>query len=576
MQTHQIQEQLKKLLASRVFRNSARMSRFLTYTVKQALRGQSESLKETLVGSKVFDRAPDYDPRIDPIVRVEARRLRQKLSEYYATAGSEDTVIIEYPKGTYWPRFSERKAGGAKQADGPGKMESILVLPFINLDANTTNDYFSDGLTQELIHALTQVKGLRVVGWSSAARLRGKSPQSSEVIGQVQTDAILEGTVSREGNLLRIHAQLVQAATGVYLWTQSYQREMEGLFTLQEEIARSIAAVLRVRLTEGGSSQRKHSVEAHDFYLKGRFEWFRRTPDSIRQSIALFQRAIGEDGRCAPAYAGLADAHSLLADYSIESSTESMPLARQAALRALELDPNLGEAHVSLAIVVGLYDWDWARAESHYKKAIALNPGYVTAHHWYGLDHLALLGRFEEAYQHLTIAADLDPLEPILVEALAFLAMLRRDFDDAARRYERMTKDFPQFPRSWTGLGRANFCLGHYGKAIQMLEKGRQISGDLPSVMGALAQTYGCSGNLVKARRMLARLHEIARGQHVAASCLALAHLGLGQQEEALEWLERGVSRRDMPMTQIGVHAAYDALRGDPRFEELVRRVGLK
>ncbi|MBK5291996.1 MAG: tetratricopeptide repeat protein [Acidobacteriia bacterium] len=551
------------------------MRRFLSFTVQQALRGQTESVKEALVGVEVFDRAPDYDPRIDPIVRVEARRLRQKLAQYYASAGGDDCVIIDYPKGAYVPRFTSRDRVSVA-APPASKLESILVLPFTNLNAGSENDYFSDGLTQELIHALTQVDGLRVVGWSSAARLRGKSAQSSELSGQIQTDAILEGSVSREGNLLRIHAQLVQAATGVYLWTQTYQRGMAGLFRLQEEIARSIAAVLRLRLAETGSSQRLHSVEAHDFYLKGRYEWFRRTPDSIRQSIALFQRAISEDQRCAPAYAGLADAYSLLADYGLESSMESMPMARQAALRALEIDPNLGEAHVSVAFAAGLFDWDWKSAEGHYKKAIELNPGCVTAHHWYGLDHLALQGRFEEATPHLTLASQLDPLEPILTESLAYLAMLRRDFDEALHRYERMTADFPQFTRSWTGLGRVNWCVGRYGKAIEMLEKGRQISGDLPSVLGALSQTYGCSGNSLKARDMLARLHEIARRQHVAASCFALSHLGLDQPDEAIEWLERGVSRRDIPMTQIGVYPAYDALRGDPRFEQLIQRIGLR
>lgn len=552
------------------------MRRFLEFTVRQVMEGKSGEIKEALVGVEVFDRPADYDPRIDPIVRVEARRLRQKIEQYYAAEGTRDPVRIEYSKGGYAPTITriEREIGSPASLEA-GTVRSVLVLPFTNLVAEGDQEYFSDGLTQELIHAFTKVSGLRVLAWNSSARLRGKSAQAPDVNDQAQADVIVEGSVRRQGDRVRVHVQIVEAKSGFYLWTDTFERTIGDLFALQEEIARSIASVLRIQLTASVAPRTVYRVEAHDFYLRGRHEWFRRTEQSLRQSIVLFQRAIQEDKRCAPAWAGLADAQSLLADYGVETAEDVIQVARPAAMRAVELDPTLAEAHTSLAFIKSFFDWDWAAAEQCYRTAIGLNPGYVTAHHWYGLDLLALQGRFEEARAEIEIASRLDPLEPVIIEALPYLSLLSRDYASAEAGFRKLIASAPQFAKGYTGCGRSLWAMGRYEEAIEMLEIGRGLLGNVPSVMGALGQSYAMAGNEAEARRLLALLYEMAKSRHVAASCLAVAHLGLGEPEEALTHLERGVEGREYSLHHLKVHPAYDALRGQARFERLLVRMNL-
>lgn len=552
------------------------MRRFLEFTVRQVIEGKSGEIKEALVGVEVFDRPADYDPRIDPIVRVEARRLRQKIEQYYAEEGARDPVRIAYTKGGYAPTIvrPERETGPL-EAPSVGTIRSVLVLPFATLGAGQDQEYFSDGLTQELIHAFTRVSGLRVVAWNTSARLRGKSAQASDVNEQAQADVIVEGSVRRQGDRVRVHVQIVEARSDFYLWTETFERTIGDLFALQEEIAGSIASVLRIQLTAPATPRPNYRVEAHDFYLRGRHEWFRRTEQSLRQSIVLFERAIKEDERCAPAWAGLADACSLLADYGFEPTAAAIEEGRPAVMRALELDPTLAEAHTSLAFIKSFFDRDWAAAEQCYRTAIALNPGYVTAHHWYGLDLLGLLGRFEEARVEMEIATRLDPLEPVIIEGLPYLALLSGDYAAAEAGFRKLIACAPQFAKGYTGCGRALWAMGRHREAIEMLERGRGLLGDVPSVLGALGQVYATAGNEGEARAFLAKLYEMAKARHVPSSCLALVHAGLGEHDEALGHLERGVERRELPLNQMAVHPGYAVLRGEERFRRLLVKMNL-
>jgi len=552
------------------------MKRFLEFTVRQAMEGKAGELKEALVGVEVFDRPAGYDPRIDPIVRVEARRLRQKIDEYYTSEGALDPVRIEYAKGGYAPTIARASAPPPDSARMPANaIRSVLVLPFSSLGSGPDQEYFSDGLTQELIHAFTRVNGLRVVAWNTSVRLRGKPAQEPGVNEQTQADVIVEGSVRRQGDRVRVHVQIVEAHSGYYLWTETFERTMGDLFALQEQIACSIASVLRIQLTAPAAARPNYSVAAHDFYLRGRHEWFQRTERSLRNSIALFERAIQEDERCAPAWAGLADACSLLADYGIEPTAHAMEEGRPAALRALELDPSLAEAHTSLGFIQSFVDWDWTAAEQSYRTAIALNPGYVTAHFWYGLDLLALQGRFDEARSEMDIAMRLDPLEPVIVEGGAYLSMLSGDYEAAEASYRKLIAGAPHFAKFHTGCGRTLWAMGRFEEAIEMLEAGRGLSGDVPSVLGALGQVHAEAGHEAEARRFLARLYEMAKARHVPASCVALVHVGLGEHDEALAHLERGVERHEMPLNQMKVHPGYRDIRGNPRFQRMLVRMNL-
>ena len=322
---------LERILATDTFSRSPRLARFLRFTAQQALEGNEDSLKEYVLGVEVFDRREDYDPRIDPIVRVEARRLRAKLKRHYETGGRDDSVVIEFPLGSYVPRFLKRAAAPPARTV-ERSVETIAVLPFTNLSSDPENEYFSDGLTQELIDALTKVEGLRVVAWSSANQFKEQRPDLREIGERLHVRSILEGSVRKSGDVLRIAAQLIHAVDGYYLWSETYERGMKDVFSVQEEISRAIVSTLSVRLTgrprdplvKPGTS----SVEAHNFYLKGRYCWNKRVEPALLQSIEYYEQAIAADPLYAQPYAGLADAYTIIGQYGIRPARSLMEKAR--------------------------------------------------------------------------------------------------------------------------------------------------------------------------------------------------------------------------------------------------------
>ncbi|HVW84475.1 MAG TPA: tetratricopeptide repeat protein [Bryobacteraceae bacterium] len=572
-----ILEQLERILASGAFAQSERMCRFLRLVVEYSLENRGVELKEYLIGLRVFDRKSSFDPRVDPIVRVEARRLRSKLQQFYERDGSEDDIRIELPKGNYAAQFSRREAEAPEIPARPGEA-AIAVIPFANLTPEEENDYFSDGLTQELILGLTRVPGLRVVAWTSAAQLRGE--HDFQAIGKrLNVGAVLTGSVRKAGNRVRVTAQLIDTANSSYLWSEAYDRELRNLLQIQDEISRAIVATLRIRLADRlpfpAIRRAAWNFEAHNLYLKGRFEWNQRTPERLRGSVGLFQQSIELEPEFALGWAGLADAYTLLADYGVTSSEESMPKAKHAALRALELEPSLGEAWASLALVLGLYEWDRDEAEECYLKGISLNPGYSTVHHWYSVDHLVVLGRFDEAEAEIRRSRMLDPWSTIIIEGDAFIQMLRGRYDEAIRLYGEALAIDPKFYKSWTSTGRALIQKGQYEEGIRMLEKGRALVGDVPNILGALGQAHALNGNADKAREILQELRSPSREGIVPFTCMAIVHLGLGETDQALDALERACERRETPLNGLKVHPVYDGLRGHPRFEALLRRVRL-
>ncbi|MBL8175637.1 MAG: tetratricopeptide repeat protein [Bryobacterales bacterium] len=545
------------------------MRRFLEFVVGEALAGRSGELKESLIGVAVFDRETDYDPRIDPIVRVEARRLRTKLEQYYRDEASAAELRIELPRGTYAPVFH-----GSKPAPLRLEPPTIAVLPFENLSAEPGDEFFSAGLTQELIHSLTRLPGLRVMAWNSTQRLRQREDLAHT---KIPVDLVMEGTLRRSGSRVRIGAQLVDTATGLYVWAGSYERQARDLLAMQEELAQAIGQALHVRLADGHPGLRKAQprTDAYTLYLKGRHALARRTEEGMRQAALFFEQATREAPEFALAHAGLADCHLLLCDYGFERGESGFVKARAAVQRALELDPLLAEAHVSLASILTSYDWAFERAEWHFRRAIELNPGYAAAHHWYGVDFLALLNRMSEAEQELCIALELNPLDPIVTASAAHIDLLKRDYGKAEERYRKLIREAPDFPKGWSGLGRLYATVGRYEEAIAMLEKARFLTGEEHSVQAVLGQVYGKCGEEGKARQVLAFFREEARRRHVATQRFALVHLGLGEKSEALDHVEAGFQRREGWLISIGLHPAYDDLRGEARFEAVVQGLGL-
>ena len=550
------------------------MARFLRLAVERTLDGRGGELKEYSIGLEVFDRPSTYDPRVDPIVRVEARRLRAKLKTYYEGDGRRDPVVFEFQPGSYAPQVHLREE--SLPSPRPG-IHTMAVLPFADLSPSPEHAYFSDGLTEELIHALTKFSGMRVVAWNSVTRLRGAGEDLDAVRQQLKVAHVLTGSVRIAGASLRVRAQLIDTETGVYLWSETFDRRMEDVFAIQEEIARAIVRILHLQLTRGAEAalgaRARISVSSYESYLKGRYHLHRRTPEELRRSLEFFEAALAADPESALAQSGIADAYTLLADYGQVPPAEGIPKAKAAATRALALDPGLAEAYPSLAWIRSVYDWEWNEGEALYRKGIALNPGYPTGHHWLATDLLAILGRFEEAFTELEIALELDPLSSILYENRALLEVLNRQYDAAIRGCHQLLEFDPSFYRAYTCLGRAYAQLGNYSTALEMLEKGRALAGDMNNIVSAIGQVCAVSGNHARARAVLGQLTARSGEGYVPSTCFALIHLGLGERERALDWLERACDQRDIPLVSLKTHPLYDELRDEPRFQAVLQRM---
>lgn len=393
---------------------------------------------------------------------------------------------------------------GYRFATPVSRPPSVAVLPFDNLSPEPDTEYFNDGLTEELIHGLTKLDGLMVVAWSSAARLRGQLFDVREIGRQLNVSAVLLGSIRTSGEHLRVMTQLVDTADGRYLWSETYDRQVKDLFAIQEEISRAIVKTLRIKLMDRPGApairQGNYNLEAYNLYLMGRFHWNKRTVEGLKRGMQHFEQAVAVDPSFVPGYVGLADSYSLLAEYGLASPLEVMPAAKAHAKKALEIDPTLAEAHASLALIRSLYEWRWADAEQHYLRAIELNPGYATARHWFAVDYLGNIGRPEEALEQIDVALTLDPLSPIIREAKGFLLMLCGRYDEAIDEYRRTLDLDSFFYKAFTSMGRAYTQKGLYEEAITMLQKGRSLSGDIPSILGALGQTYAMAGQATDAR----------------------------------------------------------------------------
>jgi serine/threonine-protein kinase len=578
----QICAQLNKVLANKLFTRSVRLCRFLRFCVAQMLEGNGNQLKEQIIGVEVFDRKPDYDPRIDPIVRVEARRLRAKLKAYYTSQGRGDQIMIVLPKGAYLPFFKARVAAHPRAAleavPQSSAHKSIAVLPFSNLTQGGGDDYFSDGLTEELIHLLTRIPGLRVVAWPSASQLRGRERDLAGIRQQLRVGAILRGSVRRTPDRVRVTAQLIDSASGDYLWSETYDRRLENVFAIQEEMAQAIVHALELKLAAPARPdlpRRAPNLACYNLCLQGRFHGNKRTAEGLQKSVERFEEAILADELCAEAHAGLADAYSLMADYGLLSPADAVPKARAAAERALELDPQSAEANVSLAFVRSLFEWKWDEAEKLYRAAIAANPGYSHARHWFAVDFLSPLGRCEEALAEVRIAHDLDPLSMIIREGLGYAHMICGDYSRALGIYRELADMDPGFYKSYSSMGRVLSLMGKYDLAVAALERARELAGPMPNILSGLGDVLARAGRRDEALGVLAELTALSQTRWVPASCFAIVHLGLGNHNEALSYLEIATERHEMPVIGLKSHPLYNALRPEPRFKRLLERIRL-
>lgn len=578
--------QLAHILGSAAFRRSDRLRRFLEFTVEQTLSGHSGELKEYLLGLEVFSRKQSFDPRMDPIVRVEAGRLRLRLKEYYETEGQRDEVAIELPKGRYVSVFrrveAPHAAAGAASAAGQAAKPAIriVVLPFADHSSRKDQEWFCDGMTEELISVLTKVPELCVVAGASMFRLKGKAGNVRAIGEKLRVGTVVEGSVRKSGDRVRITVQLIDVAENRYLWSETYDREMKDVFAIQEDISRAIVDALKIRLSppESGDplvSRPTDNLKAYSLYLKGRYYWNTRTEEGLHKGIESFQHAIAEDPRYTLAYCGLADSFTLLGNYGAALPTEVRAAAKAAATGAIELDDHLAEAHTSLGHVRATYDWDWSGAEREYRTALRLNPRYATAHHWYAITVLAPLARLDEAMTEILQAQELDSISLSINRDVGVILYYRREYEAVIEQCRRMLSlDSAFYGAHWL-LGLAYEQLGLCQEAVQEFQKGYELSDGAPRMLGALGHGYALWGKRQEARDALAKLMGLARERYVSPFEMALIHMGLGDSWKSFEWLRKVGEVRSYEIIFLRADPRYDPLRPDKQFLALLEQVGL-
>jgi len=457
-------------------------------------------------------------------------------------------------------------------------IRSLAVLPFESLSNDASQDYFADGMTDELISDLGQISALRVISRTSVMPYKRARKSLPQIARELSVDAVVEGTVLRSGDQVRITAQLIEASTDKHLWSQSYEGELRDTLALQNKVARAIAEQIRINVNPREQAALKSAKavnpEAYVSYLKGRYFWNKRTADGLKAALAYFDQAIEEDPKYAEAYSGLADTYALLGDwqYAVMTAKEALPKAKAAAIRALELDSTLGEAHNSLAFCLDGFDWDFEGAGKEFRRAIELNPGYATAHHWYAW-HLSLLGRYDEAIAEMRKAENLDPLSLIINTDLAELLALAHSYDESIRQSLKTIEMDPSFALAHNQLAEAYLQKHMYEEAVAELQKAVELSGGSPNCTANLARAYAASGRKAAAVKLLGDLRKRSTPGYSYAAEIAVIYASLGDRDQAMNWVEKGYEERFNP--GVLIRPGFDPLRSDPRFEELVRRVGL-
>ena len=460
----------------------------------------------------------------------------------------------------------------------PTGIRSLAVLPLDNLSGDASQNYFADGMTDELITDLAQISALRVISRTSVMAYKGARKPLPQIARELNVDAVVEGTVLRSGDRVRITAQLIEASTDKHVWSQSYEGELRDTLAVQNRVASAIADQIRINLTPQEQAALKNAKvvnpEAYESYLKGRYFWNKRTADGLKVALAYFKQAIEEDPKYAQAYSGLADTYALLGDwqYAVMTPKEAFPKAKVAAIKALELDSSLGEAHNSLAFVLDGFDWDFDSAGKEFQRAIELNPGYATAHHWYAW-HLSLLGRFDEAIVEMKKAENLDPLSLIINADLAELLDLAHSYDESIRQSRKTIEMDPNFGLAHNQLAQAYLQKHMYDEAVGEFQEAVKLSGDSPTCIANLARAYVASGMRSEAINLLGDLKKRSNPGYSNASEIAMIYASLGDRDQAMNWLEKGYEERFNP--GVLLRPGFDPLRSDPRFQNLVHRIGL-
>jgi TolB-like protein/DNA-binding winged helix-turn-helix (wHTH) protein/Tfp pilus assembly protein PilF len=522
------------------------------------------------------ERRHEERPAVPSFVRAGGgRRYRGRIA---ALAAGGVAAILSALVGLNVAGLRGRLAAAVGAGHGAAlpKIESIAVLPLENLSGDPEQEYFAEGMTDELITTLGQVSALRVISRTSVMRYKDTKEPLPQIARELNVDAIVEGTVRSSGDRVRITANLLYAPTDRHLWSEIYERDQGDVLALQSDVARAIVKQIRVKVTPQEqvrlASARPVNPEAHRLYLLGRFYWNKRTEEGFKKAIGLFQRAIEINPAYAPAYAGVADSYNLLGDYACLRPRHAYPKAKAAARKALQIDEASAEAHTSLAYVHFEYDWDWASCEKEFERAIQLSPNYATAHQWYS-EYLSTMRKHAEAVAEGQRAQQLDPLSPVISTCLAARYFFMRQYDRQIRALRETASVFPEFAATYGELGRVYVTNGMYQEAISAFQKQRSLSGASPAEVAALGQAYAKGGIRGYYLWELRRLREEAKHRYVRAVAFARVFTHLGDKDQAFSYLEKAYEDRDWRLALLQINPLWDPLRSDPRFQDILRRM---
>ena len=459
----------------------------------------------------------------------------------------------------------------------PTNHKSIAVLPFQNFSDNKEDEYFADGITEDIITQLSKIADLKVISRTSVMRFKGGTATVHEIGQALNVGAVLEGSIRREGNQVRIVAQLIDANSEGHLWSETYDKQLIQIFAIQSDVAQNIASALKSTLLPGEKAriEKAQTVngEAYQNYLKGRFYWNKRTAADIQTAIEYFRKAIAADSSFALAYTGLASAYATIPQYGLNAHTY-IPMATAFARKGLELDSMSAEAHAVLGLCKKNYDWDWSGAEQEFKRAIELNPGYASAHQWYCI-YLTCVGRLDEAMREITIAQGLDPLSLVITSNVAGVFYNMRQYDKAAEGFKKTLELDPNFVDARILLGLVNGLQNRPNEAIVVLKKVRTMVGDIPRGLPELGQVYARIGEKKKALETLDTMITFSKRGYSISWGIASVYCALGQKDKAFQWLERACQDREVRIGQAKVEPIWDEIRSDARFFDLLRRIGL-
>ncbi|HLW88978.1 MAG TPA: protein kinase [Terriglobales bacterium] len=542
-------------------------------------QGASSSLiTEAIVNHEPVDPIR-VNPSIPPLLREVIRRALEKDRDLRYQHASDIRVELQRLKrDTELGRTSTVQAVAFHRPRVSKIIDSIAVLPFENVAGDPEHEYLSDGITGSLINILATIPKLRVMAQSTVFRYKGRAIDVQAIGRELNVRAVLTGRMMHSGASLRIGAELVDVATGTQLWSARYDRSPGEIFAVEDEISNEISDKLRLRLTRKEKKRltRHHTenAEAYRLYLKGRHHWNKWTEEGFYKAIEYFRQAVDTDPSYALAYIGLADSYVLLGWNSYLPPHEAFPKGKAAALAALKLDPDLAEAHAPLAAVLWLHDWQWHEAEAEFKRSLELCPTYATANHWYA-EYVMTMGRHGEAMARMKKTQDLDPLWLIINVAVGWALYNARRYDEAAEQLRLTIELDRNYPMTYWILGLLLRKTGRYDLAIAEGEKAIRLSGGSPLMRAALAHTFGTAGKTTEARQILEDLTKLAKQKYVASYIFAGIHIGLGENDRAIDYLEKSYEEHSHWLIYLRIDPGMDGLRDNPRFQDLLRRVGL-